>query len=895
MRGEEGMVELSWEGLGAQRWRDETAMLLLSGTWRYLQRAPLPLRALAEAHTRSPTFTDSTPTLRWTRRLAHAPGPAGATPHACVSEGTSPPRKRRGGIAGQPPLLLAAIVRARLCSCSRVAPLPLPSANAPPTQRWRRQCCAGLDVPIAPARLPAPLDPLTRLHTRAFSEGRSPPRRRHGGSRRSHLALEAARLSRIDGRGSRSTRPTRGVDPRDWPPTPLELAVLSIPPSLLCTHHGTSPPRKRRGGIAGQPPLLLCQVRARLCLTWTPCLRCRTPAPCRLDARGANAAPDSKSYPRPIDGHGGSALPACARSWLTIPPSSEVTPLLREAAAERPSPCLFAQGGSLLLASHPRLAPVPLPPANAPRCRCVRRAVLRLPATAHQCCGTAPPRLRFARECHVIGAWILMRGPLASARALARHCHAPLWFVRAQGCLALPLCARSWPPTPSTRPGPVDSTPKPVTGRSRPVSPELGQPQLEARTSRARVHIRTTTRVQVPPLPALLSGGAPFPAHRRPLRLRFTLARCARLLPAPAPAQGTVRLVPTRCEEVAGVHSLLAPSPAIGCQHPFCLRYRLGGANSSVTSSANISLRSVNAPRAHHDPAARRPLRVMPVATTRALHLRLDTATRERKRVLSLATLHECPPLARRPRILSPTRDHRPSHLHPIDGTLAPRSQPAPAHGASLSSSPARLLDSTLGASMPCSTRRLPLDARASGPADARTHVDLARPHACTRPFLARILAPSREVGAIGPASCLSLGHPSHPTARLDLTSHPRPSLRSPPLRQARTGTSAHAPRHGPCTLVADPRQAPIALTRSYHAGARPHAPVRIVRAFIPSREHRLVLGVIHRYGPTREHGTPPSISPMARPRLLASARSLSALGASAHAFASSARVPEGA
>jgi hypothetical protein len=45
-------MELSWEGLGAQRWRDETAMLLLLGTWCHLQRAPLPLRALDEAHAR---------------------------------------------------------------------------------------------------------------------------------------------------------------------------------------------------------------------------------------------------------------------------------------------------------------------------------------------------------------------------------------------------------------------------------------------------------------------------------------------------------------------------------------------------------------------------------------------------------------------------------------------------------------------------------------------------------------------------------------------------------------------------------------------------------------------------------------------------------------------------
>jgi hypothetical protein len=59
------MVELSWEGLGAQRWQDETAMLLLLGMSCHLQRALLHL------HTQLARLVDSMPAngcqRPWTR------------------------------------------------------------------------------------------------------------------------------------------------------------------------------------------------------------------------------------------------------------------------------------------------------------------------------------------------------------------------------------------------------------------------------------------------------------------------------------------------------------------------------------------------------------------------------------------------------------------------------------------------------------------------------------------------------------------------------------------------------------------------------------------------------------------------------------------------------------
>jgi hypothetical protein len=82
----------------------------------------------------------------------------------------------------------------------------------------------------------------------------------------------------------------------NWLPASLD------PLARLHTHafsEGTSPPRKRRSGSAGQPPLLLCQVHARLCSTPTPRLRCRL-CPARLDAQGANAALDLTSHLRHI-------------------------------------------------------------------------------------------------------------------------------------------------------------------------------------------------------------------------------------------------------------------------------------------------------------------------------------------------------------------------------------------------------------------------------------------------------------------------------------------------------------------------------------------------------------------------------------------------------------------
>ncbi|KAJ7363842.1 hypothetical protein DFH08DRAFT_798306 [Mycena albidolilacea] len=66
------------------------------------------------------------------------------------------------------------------------------------------------------------------------------------------------------------------------------------------------------------------------------------------------------------------------------------------------------------------------------------RAVLRSPATAHQRCGAAPQRLRLARERFVIGAWISMRGSLASARALACHNHPRARWLRSRGVPAAP-------------------------------------------------------------------------------------------------------------------------------------------------------------------------------------------------------------------------------------------------------------------------------------------------------------------------------------------------------------------------------------------------------------------------------------------------------------------------
>ncbi|KAJ7864010.1 hypothetical protein B0H14DRAFT_3862702 [Mycena olivaceomarginata] len=75
-------------------------------------------------------------------------------------------------------------------------------------------------------------------------------------------------------------------------------------------------------------------------------------------------------------------------------------------------------------------------------------------------------------------------GPTARREALCLLC-----FVRAPGCLLLPLCMRSWPPTPSTRP--LD----PGIRHPRPDSPELGQPQLDACTSTSCARFRPLSHV----------------------------------------------------------------------------------------------------------------------------------------------------------------------------------------------------------------------------------------------------------------------------------------------------------------------------------------------------------------------------------------------------------------
>ncbi|KAJ7737833.1 hypothetical protein B0H14DRAFT_3898364 [Mycena olivaceomarginata] len=107
-----------------------------------------------------PTPVDSTPRSR-TRRSARAPGPVDSTPHARVSEGTSPPRKRRGGIAALPPLLLAAIApsRARLCST------PTTAANRTRTTT-RAQVPADFARVACPRRVDVPrLSPRPRCDT----------------------------------------------------------------------------------------------------------------------------------------------------------------------------------------------------------------------------------------------------------------------------------------------------------------------------------------------------------------------------------------------------------------------------------------------------------------------------------------------------------------------------------------------------------------------------------------------------------------------------------------------------------------------------------------------------------------------------------------------------------
>jgi hypothetical protein len=139
--GIEGRGELGKDG--EQRWRDETMKLFQLGTWCHFQRAPLPLRALANDHTRNWPSASLDPLARLHTRT--------------FSEGTSPLRKRCGGIAGQPLLLLCQVC-ARLCSILttrlRCCMPSLPHTSATPTRRLRRQCHAGLEVPPVSNRQP---------------------------------------------------------------------------------------------------------------------------------------------------------------------------------------------------------------------------------------------------------------------------------------------------------------------------------------------------------------------------------------------------------------------------------------------------------------------------------------------------------------------------------------------------------------------------------------------------------------------------------------------------------------------------------------------------------------------------------------------------------------------
>ncbi|KAJ7712779.1 hypothetical protein B0H14DRAFT_3637532 [Mycena olivaceomarginata] len=356
--GRDGGIELGRTGSAALAGRDRDAAAVgptpvdLTPTFAALVRG-LNANAALDSTSRPRPWT------RWrdsTRaRLGGTSPPRSAAVESLASPRSCSPPSRQLAPRRQLQALLCQ-VRARLCSRSRLAPLPLPSANAPPTRRWRRQCCAGLDVPIAPARLLAPKDPLTRFHTRASSEGMSPPRMRCGGSRRSRLALATTR---------------------------------------------------------------------------SPATEYKRIAPSGPAARRERRAPSGSSEHR-----------------------------------------------------------------DASRCRCAR--------------GAGRPRHRRA-------------------------------------------------------PGPVDSTAKPVTGRPRPDSSELGQPQLDARTSRARVLIRTTTRVQMP------AGLARAPRHCASTTKCATAGgvlpqRRERWLPAPPSAAALSGLVPDELQLSAVLswrRHLSTPTPGL--------------------------------------------------------------------------------------------------------------------------------------------------------------------------------------------------------------------------------------------------------------------------------------------------------------------------------------------
>ncbi|KAJ7689897.1 hypothetical protein B0H14DRAFT_3906556 [Mycena olivaceomarginata] len=188
--GGNGREKGAGEGRRVQRWRDETP--------RNCHIGATPVDS-------TPTFADSTSTLRWTRRLARVPGPVDATPHARVSEGTSPSEEAPRWNRRPTPLLALPGARAPMLDpdpnalrcrpqfgaqaaldlTSHLAQSPAPTPGHQPARglsatRQPKLDCLAPRVSLRalrahPQRLPAPKCPLASLAWRAHGRVDVPP------------------------------------------------------------------------------------------------------------------------------------------------------------------------------------------------------------------------------------------------------------------------------------------------------------------------------------------------------------------------------------------------------------------------------------------------------------------------------------------------------------------------------------------------------------------------------------------------------------------------------------------------------------------------------------------------------------------------------------------------
>ncbi|KAJ7819641.1 hypothetical protein B0H14DRAFT_3876582 [Mycena olivaceomarginata] len=490
--------------------QEVTRRQLLAAAGRYGGAERTELRCPSALLLR-PTPVDSTP--RWTRRLARVPGPAGSTPHARVSEGTSPPRKRRSGITAQPLLLLAAIAPARaasftLCSarCARTRAQLRPHACAATCTRLAR------DWPPAPPELgslysaPVPLTLRWRDETAMLSS-------------QSGALLSARPTARAPVLHSPCVDDSSTLrDGVSWcwgAPSPHLVSVSTThgaPSTLRAEPHAAAATRDFTQALGGGAPHLVApghtlklhdahHPRLRL-PRYTP----RTTARRRLSkcCAASQCTTVGVRFPRvfrsrPLTSHIAArafAQGTCACARVVRAPA---IPTIRLRCRSRPLTCpestlkactptcrppphvdpIRTHLGGHTTSEEAQASPPPLPlllfgdlAVSAPT-RTHNTSWARSAAFSTPQCARTPHHLPCALA-HRARRTTLADTKRAFARLISSGFERrPLWFVRASGYLALPL----------------DSTPPPATGRPRPDLPELGQSQFDAHalTSHARL------------------------------------------------------------------------------------------------------------------------------------------------------------------------------------------------------------------------------------------------------------------------------------------------------------------------------------------------------------------------------------------------------------------------